>query len=279
MPGDAGWLPPLWTMLRLLVMAYAGYLVLMFLVQRSVVFPGAAFPTPRASSLEHPPEVEQIWLEASFGRVEAWLLDARAPSPVLVFAHGNGELIEHWVAPMEQFRASGVSVLLVEFPGYGHSEGRPSRATLAEVFERAFDHVSERPGIDAARIVAAGRSLGAGVAADLARTRPIAALVLMSSLSSATDVAWRSFRVPPLVVRDRFDVAGSVRDFDGPILLMHGERDEVLPFDHARRIAEAREGLAVTPLECGHNDCLEVWPETVTGVIEFLEDNGLMDSR
>lgn len=269
----------IWTMLRLLVIAYAGYLVLIFLVQRSVVFPGATFPSPRASPAVHPPEVEQIWLEASFGKVEAWLLEARAPSPVLVFAHGNGELIEHWIAPMEQFRDAGVSVLLVEFPGYGHSEGRPGRATLAEAFERAFDHLAERPGMDAGRIVAAGRSLGAGAAADLARTRPVAALVLMSSLSSATDVAWRSFRVPPFVVRDRFDVTGAVRGFDGPVLLMHGARDEVLPFDHARRIAEGREGLEVTTLDCGHNDCLNVWPETVAGVVVFLEDNGLMDSR
>jgi len=278
MPSDAGWLPPLWTMLRLLVIAYAGYLMLIFLVQRSVVFPGAAFPSPRASPAEVPPAVEQIWLEASFGRVEAWLLEARASSPILVYAHGNGELIEHWVTPMEQFRAAGVSVLLVEFPGYGHSEGRPTRATLAETVERAFDHLTERPGTDPARIVAVGRSLGAGAAADLARTRPVAAMVLMSSLSSATDVAWRSFRVPPFVVRDRFDVAGAVRGFVGPVLLMHGVRDEVLPFDHARRIAEARPGLAVTALDCGHNDCLTVWPGTVAGVVDFLADSGLMNA-
>ena len=194
---------------------------------------------------------------------------------MLIFAHGNGELIEHWVTPMERLRRAGVSVLLVEFPGYGHSGGRPSRAALGEVFERAFDRLASRPGVDADRIVAVGRSLGAGVAADLAGNRPVAALALMSGFSSAADVARRSFRVPSFVVRDRFDVAGAVRRFGGPVLLMHGRHDEVLPFDHARRIAAARPGLSVTSLECGHNDCLSVWPETVDVLLDFLEASGL----
>jgi uncharacterized protein len=275
--GDARWLQPFWLALRVAAFAYAGYLLLLFLLQRSMVFPGSGFPSPRASAAEHPPGVDQIWLDTSFGRTEAWLLEASGtvPGPALIFAHGNGELIDDWLLPMERIRRGGVSVLLVEYPGYGHSDGRPSRATLAETFEHAFDALTGRPGIDAARVVAAGRSLGGGAVADLVETRPVAAMVLMSTFTSAADVAWRSFRAPPFVVRDRFDVVGAVRRFDGPVLLMHGRGDEVLSFDYARRLAEARDGLAVTFLDCGHNDCLTVWPETVETLLDFLDAHGL----
>ncbi|MEX2465665.1 MAG: alpha/beta hydrolase, partial [Gemmatimonadota bacterium] len=126
-----------------------------------------------------------------------------------------------------------------------------------------------------ARVVSMGRSLGGGAAADLALARPVAALVLLSSFSSASDVAWRSFRVPPFVVRDRFDNRSAVGRFDGPVLLMHGTRDDVLSFRNAERIAEGREGLDVVPLACAHNDCLSVWPETVERILDFLDQHDL----
>lgn len=273
--GGSRWLFVLWMGVRAAAIAYAGYLLLIFLVQRSVVFPGSAFPSPRASPEQHPPGVAQIWLDTSFGRVEAWYLEAAASGPVVIFAHGNGEFIDDWVEPMERLRSANVSVMLVEFPGYGHSAGRPSRQSIAETFEAAFDRVATLPGVDRDRVVAVGRSLGGGAAADLALGRPVAALVLMSTFSSAADVAWRSFRVPAWAVRDRFDVRGAVTRFAGPVLLMHGERDDVLPYANAERIAAARSGLEVRPLACRHNDCLDVWPETVDQVLAFLDAEGL----
>lgn len=275
--GDIRWLQALGVGLRIGLVVCAGYLLLLFFVQRSVMFPGGAVPSPRATPAEHPPGVEQIWLDNSFGRTEGWLLEAEGPgpAPALIFAHGNGELIEDWVVPMEHIRRAGVSILLVEYPGYGHSAGRPSRRSIAEVFERAFDALASRPGVDDARVIAVGRSLGGGAVADLVGARPVAALILMSSFSSTADVAWRSFRAPPFIVRDRFDVTGAVRRFGGPVLILHGRRDEMISFDHADRIAGARPDLSVTPLDCGHNDCLGVWPETVDLLVEFLDAHGL----
>jgi uncharacterized protein len=273
--GDSKWLFALWMGLRVAAIAYAGFLLLIFLVQRSIVFPGSGFPAPRASPDQHPPAVTQIWLETSFGRVEAWYLEASVPGPVVIFAHGNGEFIDDWTGPMERLRSAGVSVLLVEFPGYGHSDGRPSRRSIAETFEAAFDRVVTFPSVDRDRVVAVGRSLGGGAAADLALARPVAALVLMSTFSSAADVAWSSFRVPSLAVRDRFDVRGAVARFSGPVLLMHGRGDDVLPFRNAERIAAARSGLEVVPLACRHNDCLAVWPETAAELLAFLDAEGL----
>lgn len=271
---DGRWVDLVWSAVRLAALAYAGYLLLVFSVQRSIVFPGAGAGSAAADTLP-PPGVERLWLDLPFGRVEAWLLDAGVGTPVALFAHGNGELIEDWSVPMELLRQRGVSVLLVEYPGYGRSDGRPSRGAIADVFETAFDHVLDRRPPDVP-IVAIGRSLGGGAVADLALRRPVDGLVLMSTLSSATEVAWRSFLVPSWLVRDRFDVRSAVAAYEGPMLLMHGTRDEVLPFANATRIAAARPGLGVVPMACGHNDCLSVWPETVEQVLTFLRAEGLL---
>lgn len=271
--GDGRWLDLAWGVVRLAAVAYAGYLLLVFAVQRSIVFPGAGV-APAASEALPPAGVERVWLEVSFGRVEAWLLDAGPGTPVALFAHGNGERIEDWSAPMRRLRDGGVSVLLVEYPGYGRSDGRPSRDAIGEVFETAYDHSERRRPDDP--IVAIGRSLGGGAVADLALRRPLDALVLMSTLSSAADVAWRSFLVPRWFVRDRFDVVSAVAAFGGPVLLMHGTRDDVLPFANATRIAAARRDLDVVAMACGHNDCLSVWPETIDDVLSFLRAQGLL---
>ena len=271
---------------RVLALAMLGYLALIFAVQRRMAFPGTVRNSPRPTAFA-PPGVTQVWLEASFGRVEAWFFSAvgaeRAdgatgdvPRPTIIFAHGNGELIEDWHGEMDRIVAAGLNALLVEFPGYGHSEGKPSRSALLETFTTAFDWLVSRDDVDAERIIAHGRSLGGGVAGDLASTRPVRALVLQSTFSSAKAIAWENF-VPGFLVRDRFDNRRAVSDFTGPVLLMHGRRDDVIPYAHAETVAAAREGLDVIEMDCAHNDCAPEWPEIVALLTAFLRSNELLD--
>jgi pimeloyl-ACP methyl ester carboxylesterase len=219
-----------------------------------------------------------VWLETSFGRVEAWFYraDAAAASSVL-FAHGNGELIEDWHDAMATLRAAGVNALVVEFPGFGHSDGKPSRDAIRETFGVAFDWLDADSGVDEERIVAYGRSIGGGAAADLTMDRPVRGLVLQSTFSSAADFA-RELFLPGFMVLDRFDNRRAVADFEGPVLLMHGPEDEVISYEHAERLASARPGLEVTEIACGHNDCLRDWPAIVASLTGFLRSNGLMAS-
>lgn len=117
--------------------------------------------------------------------------------------------------------------------------------------------------------------MGGGSAGDLVSDRPVAGLILQSTFSSAKALARASF-APGFLVRDAYDNVAAVRAYEGPVLLMHGPGDEVLPFGHAERIAEARDGLDVTPIECGHNDCARVWPEILQRVQAFLGENGIL---
>lgn len=269
-----------WTLARILLLAYLGWLAFLFVVQRRVVFPGT-YRTPLRSAPAAPEGVVQLWLETSFGRVEAWLIAApdRTTAPTAIYGHGNGELIDDWGSAMVALAAAGVNVLLVEFPGYGHSDGSPSRASIAETFEAAFDRLTARDDIDGAKIFAYGRSMGGGAAADLARSRPVAALVLQSTFSSASEMARGAALVPAFIVRDRFDNESVVAETDVPVLVLHGRADEVIPFAHAERLASAREGLDVVEIACGHNDCGRVWPEIVSEISRFLERHGLLTGR
>ena len=261
---------------RLVGLTLLGYAVLMFGFQRRLAFPGALRDSPRATAAA-PDGARQVWLETSFGHVEAWFSRASgaAAAPTVVFAHGNGELIEDWQGPMETLRRSGVNTLLVEFPGYGHSEGRPSRGTIREAFGTAFDWLVAEGDVDSGRIVAYGRSIGGGAAADLSQDRPVRALALQSTFSSAAEVAREVF-MPGFLVRDRFDNRRAIRDFPGPVLLMHGVEDDVISYEHAERLASARPGLAITEIDCAHNDCGQAWPTIVASVTGFLRSNGLL---
>ena len=269
--GGASWA------VRVLGISLLGYALLMFAVQRRMIFAGAQRESPRSSPT--PPQgATQVWLDASFGRVEAWFFraDTAASAPTVVFAHGNLELIEDWESEMAALRGQGVNALLVEFPGYGHSEGKPTRETIRETFNEAFDWLVEEADVPRDRIVAWGRSLGGGAAADLSLDRPVRALALQSTFTSTAAMAREAF-LPGFLVLDRFDNRRAVADFDGPVLLMHGVEDEVISYEHAVGLASAREGLEVTEIDCGHNDCEPAWPEILSSMTAFLRGNGLLD--
>jgi hypothetical protein len=246
--------------LALLALGVGGYWTLLFALQRAVLF-----PRPIAAGGTADPERaggERIWLDARAGRVEAWLLPAvageEAPRPLVLFAHGNGELIDHWVDELAKLREWGLSLLLVEYPGYGRSAGTPSQASITEAMTLAFDFAAARPEVDAARIVGWGRSLGGGAMCALSRERRLAALVLESTFTSVRSLA-RRFGLPGFLVRDPFDNAAAVRTFPGPILLVHGERDEIIDPRHASSLHAAARRSELHLTRCGHNDCPRPW--------------------
>jgi pimeloyl-ACP methyl ester carboxylesterase len=243
----------------------AALVVIVFSFQRSVLFPRPPVP----SGTPHlPAGAEVLWLEG----VEAWYLPPPAsskPAPALIFSHGNGELMDNWLGLMQTPQAWGFGVLLVEYPGYGRSAGDPSEQSLRAAMSAAFDALAVRPEIDAHRIVAYGRSLGGGAACLLSRDRPLAALILESSFTSIRAMA-RRLGVPGLLVRDPFDNLDALRAYAGPALILHGARDEVVPFSEGQQLAQV-EGAELSIMACGHNDCPRPWP----AIMGFLTSHGL----
>jgi fermentation-respiration switch protein FrsA (DUF1100 family) len=258
------------------VVVYAVYCTLLFLVQRQVLFPRHMIPTPPEPDFKTAP-IERWWLETSFGKVEAWYLPPAAdaiPAPAVIFGHGNGELIDYWPTELGRFPEMGVGLLLVEYPGYGRSAGSPSQESIAETFILAYDRLAARPDVDPARIVLFGRSLGGGAVCDLALKRPAAALILMSCFQSVSAFAHR-YLAPAFLIRDPFDNLSAVRRYPGPVLVIHGNFDEVVPFGNGRALYAVAQNGKMIVYEAGHNDCPPDWEVFWRDVEEFLKANGI----
>jgi pimeloyl-ACP methyl ester carboxylesterase len=215
---------------------------------------------------------ELLWFEAEGARVEGWLLPASAtgPAPLVVYTHGNGELIDFWAEEFAPLRAAGLHVLLVEYPRYGRSTGRPSETSITGTLLAAYDRVARDPRVDATRIVGYGRSLGGGAIAQLAARRPIAALILESTFTSLADIV-RGFGIPDWLMLNRFDTAAVLAKFTGPVLVLHGRHDVNIPVAHAQGLQRVYPRATLQLLECGHNDCPRQW-ELLLG---FLAKNGV----
>lgn len=251
--------------------AYGLYVALLFTMQRSVMYPGRRLVAP-------PPPVDdpglvRYWLTAGARGTEAWYLppvphDPARRSPALLFFHGNYELIDHWGDEFTGIRSRGFGVMLVEYPGYGRSEGTPSLRSIMQAGVAAYDQLVARPDVDPARIILYGRSLGGGPASRLASVRPAAAVFLQSTFSSVRSFA-RGFLVPSFLMRDRFDNVAALRDFPGPVLIMHGRADDVIPVEHAHRLTAELPTATLTLLPCAHNDCPPDW-DTVWDAVGAL---------
>jgi uncharacterized protein len=252
-----------------LAIAYGAAMVIL---QRRLLFPRP----PVAGAPERPKDAIQIWLPTAAGRIEAWYLPpvgpSVAPAPAVVFFHGNGELIDFLPADFAEPRRWGVGVLLVEFPGYGRSSGTPSERSITEVVLAAHDWTQGQAMVNPQKIIAYGSSLGGGAAAILASKRPTAALLLESTFTSVRSFAHR-FWLPEFVVLDPFDTLAVISAYAGPVLVLHGKYDDVVPVRHAEELARAARHSELELVPCGHNDCPSSWPT----IRRFLLTRGIIE--
>ena len=243
--------------------AYVGGMVLF---QRRLLFPRPSV----VGAPERPEDALQVWLPTSAGQVEAWYLAPAGapawPAPTIIFFHGNGELIDFLPADFAEPRRWGVGVLLVEFPGYGRSGGAPSQHTITEVVLAAHDWTQTQEMIDSRRVIAYGRSLGGAAAAILAAQRSTAALVLESTFTSVRTFA-HDFWLPEFAVLDPFDTLSLLISYGGPVLILHGNRDEIVPLHHAEELVRVARHSEFELLSCGHNDCPRPWSRVRTFLV------------
>lgn len=264
-----------WTIIFYVV--YCGFL---FTLQRQMIFPRSLISQGRSSHGDHP-VVEKIWLEdGEGGVVENWYIPpltvgVRSRSPAVIFAHGNAELIDFCVEELQPFAAMGIGVLLVEYPGYGRSNGSPSQKTITAALKTAYDALVARKDVDPEKIVFYGRSLGGGAVCALAAERQAAALILTSTFTGIRPMAAK-YLVPGFLVLDPFDNLSIVRHFCRPILIVHGRYDDIIPFRHGETLHEASKQSTFLAYECGHNDCPPDWNVFWRDIEDFLRGAGII---
>jgi fermentation-respiration switch protein FrsA (DUF1100 family) len=267
--------------LLFIALAYVAYGALAFALQRKIVFPGTHLGPFREADIGSASDVQAVWLTGEGAGTEAWFLPGQGfastgERPAMIFFHGNGEFIDDWLDLWTPLSNLGVGVLLVEYPGYGRSGGKPSEESLARAADAAYDWLADRDDVDSDRIVAMGRSLGGGVAASLATRRSVAGLILQSTFTSVGAMAMRAYWLPPFLALDRFDSREVLESYQGPVLILHGKRDRIVPHRHGVALASVAANAHLVSLECAHNDCPPSWPEFWSHVEDFLRSTGIL---
>ncbi|MGB6894443.1 MAG: alpha/beta hydrolase [Dehalococcoidia bacterium] len=223
---------------------------------------------------------EEVSFAASDGvQLHGWFVPGEKEVTWLWF-HGNAGNISHRLENLKLLHDElGVSVFLFDYRGYGRSEGTPSEEGTYRDGEAALSHLRSREDVDPDRIVYFGRSLGAGIAVELAISHPPFALILESPVPSIPELARRHYPFLPVwpLLRTKYDSLAKIEKVATPLLVLHGDRDDVVPFGAGRKLFEA----ANEPKEfytirgAGHNDTYLVGGEEYFGVLRrFMENLG-----
>lgn len=189
-------------------------------------------------------------------RLHGWYIPHPQAQRVLLFLHGNAGNISHRGDSIAIFHRLGLNVFIVDYRGYGRSEGSPSEAGLYRDATASWRYLTEERGFAAGQIVLFGRSLGGAVAAELAAREQPGALILESTLSSAPDFARSVFPLLSrlVVVRYGFETAHSVARVRCPLLVLHSPDDEIMPFALGEKVyTAAHQPKRLVKLQGDHN--------------------------
>lgn len=192
--------------------------------------------------------------------LDAWWVPAPNPRASLLFFHGNAGNISHRLESIAQFQRLGLSVLIVDYRGYGRSEGSPSEAGTALDARAAWQWLRDE-GNETDEIVVFGRSLGAAVAAELAasleehRAAP-AGVILESPFRSVPELAQQLYPFLPArwLARIDYPVENYVTQISAPLLVIHSRDDEIIPFAQGEAVYQAaQEPKQLLEIKGGHN--------------------------
>lgn len=258
------------------VTVYLLFGLMLYLSQEGMIYypdlPSRAVTlTPDAHGMDYEP----VGFDTEDGeRLRGWFIPAQQARATLLFHHGNAGNISHRLDSIRLFHDLGLSVFIFDYRGYGESSGRPSEAGTYRDAEAAWRQLTVERAIDPRTIVIFGRSLGAAIAAHLARVHPPRALILESAFTSVPDFGAEHYPLFPvrLLARIRYDTRQALRSVRSPVLIVHSRDDEIIPFRHGEQLYEAaNEPKRFLPIHGDHNAGFLVSGERYReGLREFL---------
>lgn len=283
----ARWRKVLVSITRIVVIAYVILLIIMLVFQEKLIFPGSFSQGSASADFQNPPGAERIKLSADGTDIVALFGAAQDsagkpvadPSvfPTILYFYGNGNDLATAQWEFENFRRLGANVMIPEYPGYGLSGGKPSESGCYAAAQACYEHLKKRKDIDTSRIFAAGWSLGSGVACDTAFRHPdLAGLMMFSGFTSLDDVGHRNYFFLPvsLILRHHFDSNRKIAQIQMPILLMHGDRDNIVPFEMSGRNRDsAKNSPSVTYIPvagASHNDFYMIGEKEILAAMKTL---------
>ncbi|MBN2255888.1 MAG: alpha/beta hydrolase [Deltaproteobacteria bacterium] len=253
--GVNGW-SVLWSVLRIALSVYVILIVLAVLFQSHFIF----FPerhiaaTPENIGLKY----EEVAFPTADGKIlSGWFIPADKPRGFLLFCHGNAGNISHRLDSLMLFHHLGLSTLIFDYRGYGRSQGRISEEGTYADAEAAWNYLVKVRDVAHCDIIIFGRSLGGAVASMLARHHKPKCLILESTFTSIPDIAARLYPFLPvrILMRFTYPVIDNIRNVKCPVLIVHSRDDDIIPFDHGRRLFdEAHEPKEFLEIRGSHNE-------------------------
>jgi hypothetical protein len=255
---------------RIVLGVALGVSLFMWSCQERLLF----FPRSLESRPAPRPDLEDLTLLAADGtRLRGWLVKGSGmPAPLVIYFGGNAEEVSWLTGVANQF--AGWSLLLMNYRGYGESQGSPGEKELFEDALTIYDYAKHRADVNPERIVAMGRSLGSGVAVHLAAHRPLRGVVLVSPYDSMAEVGRRHYPFLPvsLMLRHRFDSLALAPKIDAPLLCLVATEDRIIPAAHSRILFEAWRGAKTwREVPRSDHDSISGEPEYWRSIEEFLK--------
>lgn len=217
---------------------YAALCALMFVVQDRFMFhPRGEIGPPAAFGLD---DFQRVAIRTEDGvDLVGWLHEAPTREKAVLFFYGNADALPPYAGFFRTFAEAGYSVLGVNYRGYGGSSGAPSEQGFYQDADAALAFLGRR--VPSEGVVVIGRSIGSGVAVDLAARNRVRAVALISPFTSVTDVAAKVFWYLPVrpLLRHRFDSLADISSVTAPVLILHGDRDTLIPLAQGARLHEA----------------------------------------
>jgi fermentation-respiration switch protein FrsA (DUF1100 family) len=214
---------------------YLAFVTLLYLGQRQFLFhPQSAHPSPAAAGL---PEAEEAVIDTADGeRVIVWQRPPRGAKPLVIYFHGNAEIVASRAGRHRELTAGGIGLVALSYRGYMGSTGSPTEEGLLHDAEAAYRFATSR--YPSSPVVLWGHSLGSGVAVALASRHSVAKVILEAPFSSTADVAAGVFPFVPVrwLMRDQFRSDQRIDAVRAPLLIMHGSQDWVVPIGLGERL-------------------------------------------
>lgn len=267
------WWGVLWRTVRVFFVAYLVILLLAMWFEESLIFFPLKFPAGEWDSATLP--IEDATFTAADGtQLHGWYVPHPQPTAQILFLHGNAGNITHRLDALERLHHDvGASVLILDYRGYGKSEGSPNERGVLQDARAARKWLAERAGVQESEIVLLGESIGGGVAVDLAAEVSPRALVLQNCFTSVPDVAAVHYPFLPArwVMDTRLNSLAKIKKCAAPLYQCHGTSDEVIPYEQGQTLfaaSPARRKIFHTHQGSGHNDPLP--SQYYVGLREFL---------
>jgi len=204
-------------------------------------------------------DFEDVYLRTHDGvRLNAWLIQSSQDSPMVLWFHGNAGNIADRVENARLLFDRGLSLFMVDYRGYGKSEGAPSEKGIYVDGQAAYDYLVSERDIAPENLIIFGRSLGSTVAVHVASRNKCAGAILESAITNMADMARAHYPIIPGLgnLKHKFNSIDRVPEISAPILFIHGDADEIVPYELGRRLFDAAgsEKTFYTIPRAHHND-------------------------